>query len=100
MTLSMYVYPGGESVFCRKDKSIKTLTELKEEVYALGLSGYYDALESLAKNAARWNLLMQVESNEELGMMWGDMGRLYLWITDEDLKNRKFENSRLILQCG
>lgn len=54
----------------------------------------------LGKNAKRWNLLLQVDSNEELGMMWGDMGRLYLWITEEDLKNRNFENCWLILQCG
>ena len=32
----------------------------------------------LDKNAARRNLLMQVDSNEDIGMMWGDMGRLYL----------------------
>jgi len=33
-------------------------------------------------------------------MMWGDCGRLYLWITEEDLITRNFENSWLILQCG
>lgn len=54
----------------------------------------------LEKNASRWNLLMQVDSNEDIGMMWGDMGRLYLWITDEDLAARNFENTWLILQCG
>ena len=54
----------------------------------------------LDKNASRWNLLMQVDSNEDIGMMWGDMGRLYLWITDEDLAARNFENTWLILQCG
>lgn len=54
----------------------------------------------LDRNAAHWNLLMQVDSNEELGMMWGDMGRLYLWITDEALAARNFENTWLILQCG
>lgn len=54
----------------------------------------------LDKNAARWNLLLQVDSNEDIGMMWGDMGRLYLWITEEDLAARKFENCWLILQCG
>lgn len=54
----------------------------------------------LDKNAAHWNLLLQVESNESIGMMWGDLGRLYLWITDEDLAARNFENSWLILQCG
>lgn len=54
----------------------------------------------LDKNAARWNLLLQVDSNEDIGMMWGDLGRLYLWITNEDLAARKFENCWLILQCG
>lgn len=54
----------------------------------------------LDKNAAHWNLLMQVDSNEDIGMMWGDLGRLYLWITSEDLAARNFENSWLILQCG
>ena len=54
----------------------------------------------LDKNAARWNLLLQVDSNEDIGMMWGDIGRLYLWITTEDLAARNFENSWLILQCG
>ena len=56
--------------------------------------------QGLDKNASRWNLLLQVESNEELGMMWGDLGRLYLWITDEDLAARQFENCWLVLQCG
>lgn len=54
----------------------------------------------LNKNASHWNLLLQVDSNENIGMMWGDLGRLYLWITDEDLAARKFENCWLILQCG
>lgn len=54
----------------------------------------------LDKNAARRNPLMQVDSNEDIGMMWGGMGRLYLWTTEEDLAGRKFENCWLILQCG
>ncbi len=63
--------------------------------------GYREAKRrGLDKNAGRWNLLMQVDSNEELGMMWGDLGRLYLWIADEDLAARRFEKSWLILQCG
>ena len=70
-------------------------------IYCGNPSGYEKAKAlGLDKNAARWNLLMQVESNEDLGMMWGDLGRLYLWITDEDLKARRFEKTWLILQCG
>lgn len=46
-----------------------------------------------------WHLLLQMDSNENLGMMWGDGGRLYLWITDEDLAARDFSSSWLIMQC-
>ena len=53
----------------------------------------------LEKNIDNWNLLLQIDSNDEIDMMWVDSGRIYLWITDENLKNRKFENSWLILQC-
>ena len=56
--------------------------------------------EGLDKNAAHWNLLLQVDSNENIGMMWCDAGRLYFWITDEDLANRAFENCWMVLQCG
>ena len=80
--------------------------ELECEFVANGIycgdpSGYEKAKAmGLDKNAARWSLLMQVESNEELGMMWGDLGRLYLWIPDEDLKAKRFEKTWLVLQCG
>ena len=60
----------------------------------------YEEEEGLDKNTGHWNLLLQVDSNEDIGMMWGDCGRLYLWITDEDLAAKNFENSWLILQCG
>lgn len=53
----------------------------------------------LDKNAARWNLLMQIDCNKEIGMIWGDMGQLYLWITGEDLAARNFGNAWLIPQC-
>ena len=70
-------------------------------IYCGDPSGYEKAKAlGLHKNAHRWHLLMQVESNESLGMMWGDMGRLYLWITEEDLKAKRFDKSWLILQCG
>lgn len=52
----------------------------------------------LDQNAARWNLLMQIECNKEIGMIWGDMGALFLWISDEDLAARTFENAWLIPQ--
>ena len=47
-----------------------------------------------------WRLLLQIDSDENCEMMWGDVGRIYFWIKTEDLKNRDFEKVWLILQCG
>lgn len=70
-------------------------------IYCGDGSGYQTAKAlGLHKNAGRWSLLMQIDSNDDCGMMWGDVGRLYLWITHEDLAARKFEKAWLILQCG
>jgi uncharacterized protein YwqG len=32
-------------------------------------------------------------------MMWGDVGRIYFWLTDEDLRARRWEEAWLVLQC-
>lgn len=57
------------------------------------------SIEQHRRNSSQWQLLLQVESNEDIGMMWGDSGRLYWWIKSEDLKNKNFSASQLILQC-
>lgn len=80
--------------------------ELSCELVTNGLycgdsSGYNEGRSrGLDKNAGHWRLLLQVDSNEDIGMMWGDCGRLYLWITTEDLSAKNFGNTWLILQCG
>ena len=47
-----------------------------------------------------WRLLMQVDSDDAADMMWGDAGRLYFWIRDQDLRERRFDKAWMILQCG
>lgn len=47
-----------------------------------------------------WIQLLQIDSDDGTGMMWGDAGMLYLWIKKSDLKKREFENTWLILQCS
>ena len=77
--------------------------ELQCELVSNGLyCGDSSAYESeqrkeLEKNIYDWELLLQIDSNDDF--MWGDDGRIYLWIKKDDLKNKKFENSWLILQC-
>jgi uncharacterized protein YwqG len=51
------------------------------------------------KNAREWRLLLQVPSAESAGMMWGDVGCLYYWIREDDLKAGRFEQSWMIVQC-
>ncbi|MBQ2446525.1 MAG: DUF1963 domain-containing protein [Oscillospiraceae bacterium] len=45
-----------------------------------------------------WRLLLQIDSMGKLRMNWADDGRLYLWITEEDLAQRHFHKAQLILQ--
>jgi uncharacterized protein YwqG len=51
------------------------------------------------ESAMKWVLLFQLDTDDDAGMMWGDCGRLYFWIREEDLKNRRFENVWMQLQC-
>jgi hypothetical protein len=46
-----------------------------------------------------WILLLQLDSDDDAGMMWGDVGMLYFWIKREDLKKENFDNVWMILQC-
>lgn len=54
---------------------------------------------ALASGANDWRLLLQIDSDDAAGMMWGDAGMLYFWIKEDDLNNRRFENAWMILQC-
>lgn len=53
----------------------------------------------LEPNAKYWRLLLQIDSNEKLDMMWGDAGRLYFWIKEQDMEKSNFQESWMCLQC-
>ncbi len=75
------------------------------ELYSRGLD--YNKVQTLRKseikdiekNALKWCLLFQFDSDENAEMMWMDAGRLYFWIKPEDLRNRNFNKIWMILQC-
>ena len=50
----------------------------------------------------RWMLLFQLDTVVcgDFELMFGDCGRIYFYITKEDLKERRFDRVWLILQCG
>lgn len=44
-------------------------------------------------------LLFQMDSDDDLEVMWGDSGILYFCINENDLLNKKFDQTKFILQC-
>ena len=63
--------------------------------------GYRDPrVLDLGPGADDWHLLLQVDSDDAADMMWGDLGRIYFWIRDEDLAARRFDAPGVVLQCG
>jgi uncharacterized protein YwqG len=48
---------------------------------------------------AQWRLLLQVDSDDDAGMMWGDTGTLYFWIREQDARAGDFSKTWTILQC-
>jgi uncharacterized protein YwqG len=60
----------------------------------------YSRQEEIAEEAkARWRLLLQVDSDDAAGLMWGDSGMLYYWIRDDDLAARRFDRAWCVMQC-
>lgn len=69
-------------------------------IYCGDSSGFTNPrAKTLQPNAKNWRLLLQVDSNDENGMMWGDVGRLYFWIKKDDLLNKNFDKSWFSVQC-
>ncbi len=63
-------------------------------------TGYNDPqAKELKSGASEWRLLLQVDTDDDAGMMWGDCGRLYFWIRVDDLRRRDFDEVWTILQC-
>jgi hypothetical protein len=45
-------------------------------------------------------LLLQLDTDDDLGWMWGEVGRLYYLIRQEDLAARDFSHAWMTFQCG
>jgi uncharacterized protein YwqG len=55
----------------------------------------------LIAEADDWVMLLQLDTDwDGPGWCWGDAGRIYFWIRKEDLAQRRFDRTWLILQCG
>jgi Domain of unknown function (DUF1963) len=49
--------------------------------------------------ANRWQLVLQIDSDFEAGMQWGDASRIYVCIRKQDLAESRFDCCWTILQC-
>lgn len=56
------------------------------------------AAAALAKGAMDWQLLLQIDSDDRLGMRWGDNGLIYYWMTSSNMQARHFDETWLVLQ--
>ena len=54
----------------------------------------------LASGSKDWRLLLQFSSDDDLDVMWGDVGELYFWVKEQDSHKGDFSNVWLVLQCS
>jgi uncharacterized protein YwqG len=70
-------------------------------LYCGDSSGYEDPKAiGLRRGAANWRLLLQLDSDDDLEMMWGDEGCLYFWVEEQAAAAGDFANAWLVLQCS
>lgn len=51
-------------------------------------------------DATKWRLLLQIDSEEaNTGIMFGDVGRIYFWIHEDDLESGQFDRVVCEMQC-
>ncbi|MEQ1700092.1 MAG: YwqG family protein [Ilumatobacteraceae bacterium] len=70
-------------------------------LYCGNSSGYEDPRAASSRaGASDWRLLLQIDTDDDANMMWGDCGMLYWWMRDDDIRNGRWDRAHLILQCS
>lgn len=70
-------------------------------IYVGNPEGYKDPrVPGLEAGAADWKLLLQLDSDDDTGWMWGDVGTLYFWIRESDARTGDFGKVWMVFQCS
>jgi uncharacterized protein YwqG len=70
-------------------------------IYMGGPDSYSDErIAALEPGAADWRLLLQVDSDDSAGIMWGDTGTLYVWVREQDARAGDFSRVWMIVQSA
>ncbi len=79
-----------------------TIQDDMREECQLAFNGVADAddpkANELLAGAMEWQLLLQIDSDEQIGMRWGNTGMLYYWLKKADVQAQHFAASWLVLQ--
>lgn len=76
--------------------------EIADGIYCGGVPEFTDAQrEKLMEKSKEWTLLFQMSTvqKDDFELMFGDCGSIYFYIRKQDLKEKKFDDVWLILQC-
>src|SRR5690606_14890842 len=57
-------------------------------------------LVNIESEMMKWQFLFQVDTDEDLNVIWGDMGTLYVCIPTTSLISHDFDASHTIMQCS
>jgi uncharacterized protein YwqG len=70
-------------------------------IYMGGPDSYSDErIAALEPGAADWRLLLQIDSDDSAGLMWGDTGTLYVWVREQDARVGDFSRVWMIVQSA
>jgi uncharacterized protein YwqG len=79
--------------------------EVTAELVSHGIRGNSDGRRDaerrgIGAGAGDWRLLLQVDSQEDAGMMWHDVGRLFFMIREQDLNALTFDRAWMDIQSS
>jgi hypothetical protein len=60
----------------------------------------YPSEDGMETGDADWSLLLELDSDDETGWAWGDVGTLYFWVGKEDARQKDFSQVWMTLESS